>query len=44
MEELLTSNLFVQQVKKLYKVGELLGLDIDTLEALSQPGRPKIVL
>ncbi|ACR41565.1 Glu/Leu/Phe/Val family dehydrogenase [Saccharolobus islandicus] len=39
MEELLTSNLFVQQVKKLYKVGELLGLDIDTLEALSQPER-----
>ncbi|MEM3226599.1 MAG: Glu/Leu/Phe/Val dehydrogenase, partial [Saccharolobus sp.] len=39
MEEVLSSSLYTQQVKKLYKVGELLGLDNETLETLSQPER-----
>lgn len=39
MEEVLSSSLYTQQVKKLYKVGEILGLDKETLETLSQPER-----
>lgn len=39
MEEVLSSSLYTQQVKKLYKVGEILGLDNETLEVLSQPER-----
>jgi glutamate dehydrogenase (NAD(P)+) len=35
----LTSNLYDQQVKKLYRVGEILGLPQDVLETLSQPER-----
>ncbi|ARM75659.1 Glu/Leu/Phe/Val family dehydrogenase [Acidianus manzaensis] len=39
VEEVLSSNLYTQQVKKLYKVGELLGLQQDELEALATPER-----
>lgn len=35
----LTSNLYDQQVKKLYRVSEILGLPQDVLETLSQPER-----
>ncbi|TRM81124.1 glutamate dehydrogenase, partial [Sulfolobus sp. A20-N-F6] len=39
MEEVLSSSLYTQQVKKLYKVGEILGLDNETLDTLSKPER-----
>ncbi|AWR97016.1 glutamate dehydrogenase [Acidianus sulfidivorans JP7] len=39
VEEVLSSNLYTQQVKKLYKVGQLLGLQQDELEALATPER-----
>jgi len=39
LEETLTSDLYDQQVKKLYKVGEILGLSEDVLYTLSQPER-----
>ncbi len=39
VEEVLTSNLYTQQTKKLYKIGEILGLHEDQLTALSTPER-----
>ncbi|BDC18970.1 Glu/Leu/Phe/Val dehydrogenase [Acidianus sp. HS-5] len=39
VEEVLSSNLYTQQIKKLYRVGEILGLQEDQLEALSTPER-----
>lgn len=39
VEEVLSSNLYVQQVKKLHKVGEILGLHEDELQALATPER-----
>ncbi|MFP3204856.1 MAG: Glu/Leu/Phe/Val dehydrogenase [Metallosphaera yellowstonensis] len=39
VEEVLTSNLYTQQTKKLYKIGEILGLHEDQLAALSTPER-----
>ncbi len=39
VEEVLSSNLYTQQIKKLYKVGEIIGLQEDQLEALSTPER-----
>ncbi|WP_048100476.1 MULTISPECIES: Glu/Leu/Phe/Val dehydrogenase [Acidianus] len=39
VEEVLSSNLYTQQVKKLYKVGDILGLHADQLEALATPER-----
>ncbi|QIW25024.1 Glu/Leu/Phe/Val dehydrogenase [Sulfolobus sp. S-194] len=39
VQETLTSNLYDQQVKKLYHVGEILGLTEDVLQVLSTPER-----
>lgn len=39
VEEVLSSNLYTQQVKKLYKIGDILGLHEDELQALSTPER-----
>jgi glutamate dehydrogenase (NAD(P)+) len=39
VEEVLSSNLYTQQIKKLYRVGEILGLQEDQLEALATPER-----
>ncbi|AAY79576.1 Glu/Leu/Phe/Val family dehydrogenase [Sulfolobus acidocaldarius] len=39
VEETLSSNLYVQQVKKLYNVGKILGLNEDVLDTLAQPER-----
>ena len=39
IQETLTSNLYDQQVKKLYRVGEILGLSQDVLQALATPER-----
>ncbi|MCI2415117.1 MAG: Glu/Leu/Phe/Val dehydrogenase [Candidatus Aramenus sp.] len=39
VEEVLTSNLYTQQVKKLYKIGDILGLHDDELQALATPER-----
>ncbi len=39
VEEVLTSNLYTQQVKKLYKIGEIMGLQDDELQALASPER-----
>ncbi len=39
VEEVLSSNLYTQQVKKLYKIGGILGLHDDELQALATPER-----
>ena len=39
IEEVLTSNLLVQERKRLYAIGRALGLDDETIEALATPER-----